>query len=396
MKQKLNVKSDGSFRILQITDLHLVSGKSTINQKDRETMHWLSDAIELSKPDLIEFTGDLAGGGVEGRNNAVREVADLLEDKKIYWTYVFGNHDGEHSVDENGKDIWLGRDGKRTDMLKACMAVKQTFREETGSIYYGDNARGNEEIYDIIKNYSFCLTRRDSLEKDNAALMGVGNFVIDLVNNEGKTVFALVHMDSHGKFYVEPADNDNGNDGCRDMGYTGLTDMQIEWYRNIIKPYSEKKIKSALFMHVPNYGFRELTEKLTSINEFGVPQFEELKDVKNRVDTFKNTSFLKDEGIYSPRWDEGLERAMDEYRSTNLIAVGHDHNNCFYLRKNISEKDKNDILLCYGRCSGVNAWGRWAKIGATIYDVNTNGKTIDDIYEISEIYPDFEYSVWDA
>ena len=396
MNTSLKIKNDGSFRILQITDLHLVSGKATINKKDKETMRWLSDAIELSKPDLIEFTGDLAGGGVEGRNNAVKEVADFLEEKEIYWAYVFGNHDGEHSEDENGNDIWLGRDGKRTDMLKACSGVKSTFKEETGSIYYGDNARGNKEIFDIIKDYNFCLTRRDPSEAENADLMGVGNFVIDLVNNEGETVFALVHMDSHGKFYVDPKDNDKGNDGCKDAGYTGLTDMQIEWYKNIIKPYAEKGIKSAIFMHVPNYGFREITEELKEINEYGVPQFKELENVKEKVNTFKDTGFLKDEGIYSPRWDEGLEKVMDEYRSTNLIAVGHDHNNCFYLRKNISQKDKNDILLCYGRCSGVNAWGRWAKIGASIYDVNTNGKTIDDIYTISEIYPDFEYSVWDA
>lgn len=397
-KTSLTVHDDGSFRILQITDMHLVSKGKT--KRDKQSMQWLEEAIEIAKPDLIEMTGDVTGGNCKGRNDGILAVANLLEEKQVYWAYTFGNHDGEHAANAKGKSYWAGKEGPQTDITEVCSGAKG-YDKSLGKLFYGDNSKGNEEIFELLKGYEYCLTARAPEEKENQDTMGVGNYVIDLKNNNGDTVFALIHMDSHGKIYFEPAGNTDGPDGYSDVGYAGLTDKQVEWYRNTVSAYSKAGIKTALFMHVPNFGFREITEDYNGTNERGIPQFSEKEDVENKVSCFKDTGFLMDEdGIYGPRFDEGLEVVMDEFPSTNLIATGHDHNNCFFLRKDISDKykneeeKKNEIILAYGRTSGVNAWGRTVDIGATIYDVNTNGSTIDDIYEIKEIYPSFEYLPW--
>ena len=394
-RTSLNVKDDGSFRILQITDTHLISNGK--NKRDRETLRWIKESIEISKPDLVVMSGDITGNGTKDRDKGMLAVANLMEEEKIYWTYLFGNHDGEHGKDENGKECWLGKEGTRTEVSSVCKNAN--YDKSKGELFFGDNTRGNKQLFDLLGGYEYCLIRQDALEKDHSKEMGIGNYVVDLKNNKGETVFAIVSMDSHAKMYFEPKGNTEGIEGCKDMGYLGLTDMQIEWYKNTIKPYAQKNIKTMLFIHVPNYGFREIVETADGVNDFGIPQFKELPDVQNATKNmrFKDTVFTKKEGIYGPCWDEGLLNVMDEYKSTNIISVGHDHNNCFFLKTNIGDKfadeteKDNDIILCYGRCSGVNAWGRRVKIGATVYDIDTNAKDVDSMYNIREIYPSFDY-----
>ena len=382
---KLNISDDGSFRVLQITDTHLISNGWKL--WDNQTLRWIEEAIDRTHPDLVEMSGDITGNGVKDRNQGILAVANLLEKKKVYWAYTFGNHDGEHTNDEHGKDIQIGKYGNQTEVSTVC---KNAHYDTTqGTLFYGDNTKANEELFELLKGYEYCLTRRDVLETEHAREMGVGNYVIDLVDKNDNVRFGLIHMDTHGKMYY-----DNGTKDYVDSGYVGLTTMQVEWYESVVKKYAENGIKSALFMHIPHYGFRELVEDENNVNKYGIPQFKEKSDVASKVNKFKNTNFMKNEGIYGPRWNDGLEDVMNKYPSTNLVAVGHDHNNCFFLRKNIAKTGTNDVILAYGRCSGVNAWGRTVNIGATVYDINTNGSTIDEIYTIEEIYPSFEYSSW--
>lgn len=393
--KSLQVHDDGSFRILQLTDTHLISNGK--NKRDKQTLRWIEEAIDTSKPDLVVMSGDITGNSTKERDKGILAVANLLESKKVYWTYAFGNHDGEHGKNEENKEAWLGKEGTRTEVSTVCKNAD--YDKSKGELFYGDNTRGNKQIFDLLTGFEYCLVRQDPLEAEHSVEMGIGNYTIDLTDKDGNVVFALIHMDCHGKTYFEPKGNTEGAKGYKDAGYLGLTDMQIEWYKNTVKPYAEKGIKTAIFMHIPNYGYREITEVPDGTTDYGMPKFKEMENVADAVKDiqFKDTKFLKTEGIYAPRWDDGLEQAMDEYKSTNLIAVGHDHSNCFYLEKNIKDKfadekeSDNNIILAYGRCSGVNAWGRMVDIGATVYDINTNGNTINDMYEIEEIYPSFKY-----
>ncbi len=392
-RTSLEVGDDGKFTVLQFSDLHLTSDGSY--KLDRETLRWVEEAIDKAKPDLVELTGDAVGGSKAKRDKAVLALANIFEKKKVYWAYTFGNHDGEHT-DVDGKDLWLGRDGKQTlvkDVLKNVSTGELADR-----LFFGDNTRGNKEIFELLKGYEYSLLARsaeETADEDSETKMGVGNYVIDLKNSKGDTVFALFHMDTHGKTYIEPKGNIKGSDGYIDTGYLGLTDMQVEWYENKVKGYSEKGIKTALFMHVPSYAYREAFEVMKGNNKYGIPQFTEKADIKywaekNMIsEDIMNIEFVKEEGIYAARWDEGLMDVIAKYPSTALISVGHDHNNSFMTKHKLGAG--NEVILGYGRTSGVNAWSRDIEIGASVFTVEFESGAYEGI-AVNTVYPSFKYT----
>lgn len=404
----LTVGADGKFKIMQLTDLHLTTGGSY--KLDHQTLQWVEEAIETVKPDLVEVTGDAVGSGVKGRNEGLLAIANIFEKHQVYWAYTFGNHDGEHST-KDGKDFWIGKEGTPTDLSTVANTALIGSSEstlnaaETKRLIYGDNTTGNEELYELLKGYEYALLNRseEEMQTDNRAEMGVGNYVIDLKNTEGETVFAVFHMDSHGKTYVDPvhpADGATGADAYRDTGYVGLTQKQVKWYEDKVKEYSEKGIKSALFMHVPNYEYRGLCEAYIGLNRYGVPQYAEKSDLEywgqlNTPDNLKDVYRyeFKDGGVYAPRWDDGLAQAMAKYPSNTLTAVGHDHNNSFV---NKSVVNDGAYYLAYGRTSGVNAWSRDVKIGASVYTLDTAAAvdpdaTLERLWSIDIAWPSFTY-----
>lgn len=404
----LTVKSDGSFKILQLTDLHLTSGGTY--KQDNETLRWLEEVLDSVKPDLVELTGDIVGGGVKGRNAGLLAVANIFEKREIYWAYTFGNHDGEHSSKENGSDWWIGKEGKQTNLTEACERAATTLNTDEYTAFYGDNTKGNLELYELLKGYKYSLLTRSEEEKANdkaSSHMGVGNYVIDLKDSEGNVKFALFHMDTHGKFYLNPKGNSNP-DMYLDAGYVGLTDMQVEWYEDKVAEYSENNIGSAIFMHVPNYGYRLAYETFTGLNQYGVPQYTEKTAIAHwsemesipddlagmyvayRPVKYNKIAFEKNEGIYAPRWDDGLMDSIYFNPSTVLISVGHDHNNSFISAVDID--DDQSVLLAYGRTSGVNAWARDIPIGASVYTINTKGATTTEMVSAEIVYPSFKYT----
>ncbi len=391
---RLQVASDGLFTVLQLTDLHLTTNGTY--SKDRQTLRWVEEAIQRVNPDLVEVTGDAVAGSGKGRDRALLALANIFEKNRTYWAYTFGNHDGEHTLDENGKDAWIGKEGKRNDLLQYCPQAEADIADTVSQIYYGDNTRGNEELYELLRGYEYALLQRSPEEIADPDAMGVGNYVIELENAAGETVFALIHMDTHGKTYVDPVGNAKGASGCVDVGYVGLTQAQIRWYESQAERLHERDIPSVLFMHVPNFAYRTATEQSLEPNRYGIPQFGPIADAaqlrgqvpQKYADT--GVEYIKQEDICAPRWDDGLTAAIARYPGTNLIAVGHEHNNAFVLEYPCG---KNSVLLAYGRTSGVNAWSRDIPIGGSVYRIDTTcrGSAVDT-YDIWVEYPSFSYA----
>ncbi|MFA5006876.1 MAG: metallophosphoesterase [Candidatus Izemoplasmatales bacterium] len=79
------------FRILQLTDLHLmdVSG-------DEAVLARIGDLVAFAKPDLVFLTGDQA---MSASSRVVyARLSDAMDALGVPWTFVFGNHDAEHGV----------------------------------------------------------------------------------------------------------------------------------------------------------------------------------------------------------------------------------------------------------------------------------------------------------
>lgn len=100
--KKLKFKEDGSFRILQIADM----------QDDMFAapgmLHMIKTALEKYKPDLVVFTGDntsTVSTEIDCKYS-LESTLSIVNDAKIPFTLVFGNHDAENVSKEYHMSCW--------------------------------------------------------------------------------------------------------------------------------------------------------------------------------------------------------------------------------------------------------------------------------------------------
>lgn len=104
----LRVKPDGKFKVLQISDTHMVTGvgvcKDAIDsggralpesEADPLTVKFLGKILDDEKPDLVILTGDQLHHDIPDSQSALFKVVAPLIERSIPWAAVFGNHDSE-------------------------------------------------------------------------------------------------------------------------------------------------------------------------------------------------------------------------------------------------------------------------------------------------------------
>jgi 3',5'-cyclic AMP phosphodiesterase CpdA len=88
----LRFRGDGTFTILQLTDVHWRNG----DEADRRSGALIELALEQEAPDLVALTGDIVSGDESADPGAAyRAVVAPIEARGIPWAAVFGNHDDE-------------------------------------------------------------------------------------------------------------------------------------------------------------------------------------------------------------------------------------------------------------------------------------------------------------
>lgn len=104
----LRVKEDGTFKIVQISDMHMVTGVGTCNdaidghgqplpesEADPLTVKFVEGILDVEKPDLVIFTGDQLHHDISDSKSALLKVVAPLIERSIPYAAVFGNHDDE-------------------------------------------------------------------------------------------------------------------------------------------------------------------------------------------------------------------------------------------------------------------------------------------------------------
>jgi hypothetical protein len=91
-KPELKFGKNGRFRILQLTDIHY---KMDADGADGP-LDLMKQAIELTQPDLVMFTGDVVVSS--DTRNAWLRLTNVPAKAQIPWAVVFGNHDPEHEL----------------------------------------------------------------------------------------------------------------------------------------------------------------------------------------------------------------------------------------------------------------------------------------------------------
>ncbi|GFZ47944.1 LOW QUALITY PROTEIN: hypothetical protein JCM24511_05691 [Saitozyma sp. JCM 24511] len=100
--------ADGTFKIMQIADLHYSVGTGECKDTDKspcvgdeDTAAWLAEALDRENPDLVVFSGDQLNGqdtSYDSRS-VLAKFAKPVIDREIPWCAIFGNHDSEINDD---------------------------------------------------------------------------------------------------------------------------------------------------------------------------------------------------------------------------------------------------------------------------------------------------------
>jgi hypothetical protein len=104
----LQVKEDGTFKIVQISDPHMVTGTGSCKDSvdgdghflpesvaDPLTVRFMEEVLELENPDLVLLTGDQVHHHIPDSQSALFKVVAPLVKRSIPFAAVFGNHDSE-------------------------------------------------------------------------------------------------------------------------------------------------------------------------------------------------------------------------------------------------------------------------------------------------------------
>ena len=86
----LHFNQNGEFKIVQLTDTHIIRAVS------ESIFNLAEEIVELEKPDLVVITGDITVQ--DSIDDLLLRLATIFADRKIHWVSVFGNHDDEFGL----------------------------------------------------------------------------------------------------------------------------------------------------------------------------------------------------------------------------------------------------------------------------------------------------------
>lgn len=184
---ELRFRSDGRFRILQLTDLHYTDN-------ERQSGHvpgMLADLIGREQPDLIVLTGDLIYA--QQAEKLLHRIGNLLAKQGVPYAVTLGNHDAEQGLTRS-------------------------------------------EVYDIVRTLPGCVNARY-----NAAEERQGTFLIPLDATDGKCAAALYILDS----------NDYNADDHSYAGVDREQVTWYERRSEALENRAGHKVPALMFLHIP-------------------------------------------------------------------------------------------------------------------------------------------------
>lgn len=323
--------TDGEFKVLQLTDIHLGAGAFSFS-KDKKAINAVAAMITAEKPDLVVFTGDVvypvpvqAGTGDNLKGSTA--IAKLMEELGVYWTIVFGNHDTE--------------------------SYSKYDRAAISAFYEKDE-------------FEHCLFQSGPEDID-----GFGNSIIKVKRTNGLVSQALVMIDSQA--YVP------GSFLGLDWKYDNIHQNQVDWYEEeilalnqanttllstllITNPDDFSVVKSLMFFHIP------LKEMKTAYDELVANNYQNTTDVKYWYGSIHE----KDPGIYPGEGEDNMFEKIVELGSTKGMFYGHDHVN------NLSIEYQG-VRMTYGKSIDYLAYAGIDKLGmqrgCTVITIDGNGNS---------------------
>lgn len=107
-RRPLRARVDGTFKIVQISDTHMVTGAGVCkdamdgtgkslptSEADPLTVRFIEHTLDIEQPDLVVLTGDQLHHDTPDSQTALFKVVAPIIQRAIPFAAVFGNHDSE-------------------------------------------------------------------------------------------------------------------------------------------------------------------------------------------------------------------------------------------------------------------------------------------------------------
>jgi predicted MPP superfamily phosphohydrolase len=310
---KLTLSTSGSFKILQVADIHFGNGetdkcvdinltKYPYSCSSLNSTQFIKSIVDIENPDLIIYTGDNIDSKASNGIVALNSVFNLRNQGP--WAAILGNHDQESSL-------------SRYQVMNYISSM-------TNSLAYSGTLDGRAN--------------------------GFGNYVISLMHpNENTNLMNLYFLDS-GDY------NKKRTSDTRDL-YDKIHISQIQWYDKISKKLNgglvsldttRTPIPAIAFFHIP------------------IPEYKTCK--------FSNMTGSRLEEPVPPDTNSGFFSKLVERGDVRMVNVGHDHLNDFCGRCDVTDRQ---IWLCYGGGVGYTTYGKVGHARRVrIINIEEFGKTI--------------------
>ncbi len=336
----MRFRKDGTFKIMQITDMQEVPAVSP------DTLALLEAAVEAEHPDLVVYTGDqikgygvtYKGKGKELEQAVAKTVGTLLEPvtkRNIPFAVTFGNHDRQVGI--SNKD----------------------------------------QFNDIYKAFPSCVGEQAE------GLDGGGTYNVPIKASDGsdRDVFNLYLFDS-------------GTD-AKGGGYEAFDPNIIDWYKRTRDALKEKNgayVPSIVFQHIPLPEYYNVLKRVKKGEKGAIQAFRTHKhEFYVLGDTCKAGDMLL-EPPSIPDKNTGEFDALAEQGDVLAVFVGHDHKNSFVGRC-------QNIDLGFTQSSGFNVYGNRTKRGVRCFVLHetqpntyeTYTRTFDELVGTKVTRPVFDY-----
>ncbi|MFL4474568.1 metallophosphoesterase family protein [Paeniglutamicibacter sp. MACA_103] len=290
---KLKFGQDGKFKIVQFNDTQ--DGPRT----DRRTLELMDAVLDSEKPGFVVINGDVINGSPANATEvkqALNNVVQPMESRKIPWALTFGNHD-EDSL-SNG-----------TKMTEAKML-------------------------EFVRSYDYNVNTKED------EIFGSSNSQLLIASSQGsKPVFGIWLLDS-GRYAPEKI---AGQDFEGLKSYDWIRPEQIDWYRETSRATEVRhgKVQSLMFFHIPLWEHHHMWYG----SQFTSNDADHAKAVAKH-----GIVGVKNEDVYVGAFNSGLFAAMQERGDVRGAYCGHDHINTFM-------GDYYGIELGYGPGTGFGTYG---------------------------------------
>ncbi|KAA8535826.1 hypothetical protein F0562_030854 [Nyssa sinensis] len=312
----LRFRSDGTFKILQVADMHYGNGILTRcrdvlasefdNCTDLNTVRFLRRMIEAEKPDFIAFTGDnIFGSSTPDAAESLFGAFGPAMESGLPWAAVLGNHDQESTM-------------TREELMSFISLMDYSVSQINPSADDTSDP-GKEHLVSYID--------------------GFGNYNLRVLGAPGShlansSILNLYFLDSGDRAVVE---------GVRTYGW--IKESQLVWLRGVSQSFQvTHRQDQNQDNDQPSDTFSvQVTPPALAFFHIPIPEI--------RQGYFKEIIGQYQEYVACSSVHSGVLQTLVSMGDVKAVFIGHDHTNEFC-------GNLNDIWFCYGGGFGYHGYGR--------------------------------------